>query len=78
MHIDDIHAAIRKIMDDKNVVSIWYYRQDGAKDDDMAIVQCLTPIVYRQFLHKVERMRVYSVEFTLHKTSYWATKAKRQ
>lgn len=60
-------------MGDKNEVLIWYYRQDGAMLKSNLNVQCLIPIVNRQFLHKVERIGTYLVKFIFHERSLQGT-----
>jgi len=69
MHIDDTSNAICKIMGTKNVVSIWFHKQDGLRHNGSANVECLNPYVYRKFLGKEEKIGAYHVEFTPHRRS---------
>jgi hypothetical protein len=64
MRVTATSTNIGTIMGDKSVVSIWYHEEDEAsRHEGSANVQCLNPIVYRQFLNKTHPIGGYYVEF---------------
>jgi len=69
MHIEDTTNAICKIMGTKNVVSIWFHKQDGLRHNGSANVEFLNPYVLRKFLGKEEKIGAYHVEFAPHRRS---------
>ena len=67
MKVEATSEGIRQKMGEKNVVSIWYYKQDEAgRHGGNANVQCLNPIVYRQFVNKTLPIGGHYVEFKPH------------
>ena len=69
MSIDDTSLEICKIIGTKNVVSIWFHKQDGIRHNGSANVECLNPFVYKKFVGKEEKIGVYHVEITPHRRS---------
>ena len=65
MCIDATSLEICKIFGTKNVVSIWFHKQDNGS----ANVECLNPYVYRKFIGKEVKIGVYHVEVTPHRRS---------
>jgi hypothetical protein len=67
MKVDAISEGIKQKMEEKNVVSIWYHKQDEVgRHGGSANVQCLNPIVYRQFVNKTLPIGGHYVEFKPH------------
>ena len=52
MSVDDTSLEICKMIGTKNVVSIWFHRQDGTRHNGSANVECLNPFVYKKFVGK--------------------------
>ena len=52
MSIDDTSLEICKILETKNVVSIWFHKQDGVRHNGSINVECLNPFVHRKFVEK--------------------------
>jgi hypothetical protein len=52
MNIDDTSLEIYKILETKNVVSIWFHKQDGLTHNGSANIECLNLFVYRKFVEK--------------------------
>ena len=69
MNIVDTSLEIRKIIGDKNVVSIWFHKEDGLRHNGSPNVECLNPFVYRKFLGKDVKIRAYHIEITPHRQS---------
>ena len=69
MNIEDTSLEICKILGTKNVVSIWFHKQDGLRHNGSANVECLNPYVYRKFLGKEVKIGAYHVEITPHRRS---------
>ena len=69
MNIDDTSLEICKILGTKNVVSIWFHKQDGLRHNGSANVECLNPFVYRKFVGKEAKIGAYHVEMTPHRRS---------
>ena len=69
MNIDDTSLEICKILGTKNVVSIWFHKQDGLRHNGSANVECLNPYVYRKFVGKEVKIGTYHVEITPHRRS---------
>ena len=69
MCIDTTSLEICKILGTKNVVSIWFHKQDGLRHNGSANVECLNPYVYRKFVGKEVKIGVYHVEVTPHRRS---------
>ena len=69
MNIVDTTIAIRKILGEKNVVSIWFHKEDGLRHNGSANVECLNPFVYRKFVGKEVKIGTYHVEITPHRRS---------
>jgi hypothetical protein len=69
MNIVDTTIEIRKILGIKNVVSIWFHKEDGLRHNGSANVECLNPFVYRKFLGKEVKIGAYHVEITPHRRS---------
>ena len=67
MNIVDSTLEIRKILGDKNVVYIWFHKDDGLRHNGSANVPCLNPFVYRKFLNKEVKIGAYHVEITPHR-----------
>jgi hypothetical protein len=61
--------AIKEKMGDKNIVDIYYHASEGQKHSGKANVECLNPIVYKQFLDKTIPILGSYVEFTPHPKS---------
>jgi hypothetical protein len=61
-----ITYAVKKKMGAKNVVDIDYHASEGEKHSGRANVECLNPIVYKQFLDKTIPILGSHVEFTPH------------
>ena len=62
LSIDDTSIEICKILGMKNVISIWYYKQDGVKHNGSANVECLNLFVYKKFIDKEVKVSVYYVK----------------
>jgi hypothetical protein len=60
---------IKEKMGAKNVVDIYYYASEWEKYSRKANVECLNPIVYRQFIDKTIPILGSYVEFTPHPKS---------
>jgi hypothetical protein len=69
MNIDDTSLEICKILGTKNVISIWFHKQDGLRHNGSANVECLNPFVYRKFVGKEVKIKTYHVEITPHRQS---------
>ena len=69
MNIVDTTLEIRRILGAKNVVSIWFHKEDGLRHNGSANVECLNPFVYRKFLDKEVKIGAYHVEITPHRRS---------
>ena len=69
MNIVDTSLEIRKILGTKNVVSIWFHKEDSLRHNESANVECLNPFVYRKFLGKETKIGAYHVEITPHRRS---------
>ena len=67
MNIVDTSIAIRKILGDKNMVSIWFHKEDGLRHNMSVNVECLNSFVYRKFLGKEVKIETYHVKITLHR-----------
>jgi hypothetical protein len=68
-----ITHAIKEKMGEKNVVDIFYHNSDGEKHSGKANIECLSPIVYRQYLDKTIAMLGKYIEFTPHPRSLEGT-----
>ena len=68
-----ITYAIKEKMGVKNVVDICYYTSEGQKYLGKANVECLNPIVYKQFLDNTIPILGSYVEFTPHSKSLEGT-----
>jgi hypothetical protein len=64
-----ITFAIKEKMGEKNVVDIFYHNSDGEKHSGKANIECLSPIVYRQYLDKTIAILGKYIEFTPHPRS---------
>jgi hypothetical protein len=64
-----ITHAIKEKMGTKNVVDIYYLASEEQKHSGRANVECLNPIVYKQFLDKTIPILGSYVEFTPHPKS---------
>jgi hypothetical protein len=64
-----ISHAIKEKMGEKNVVDIFYHNSDGEKHSGKANIECLSPIVYRQYLDKTITILGKYIEFTPHPRS---------
>jgi hypothetical protein len=60
---------IKEKMGSKNVVDIYYHASEGQKHSGRANIECLNPIVYKQFLDKTIPILGSYVEFTPHPKS---------
>jgi hypothetical protein len=60
---------VKEKMGAKNVVDIYYHASEGEKHSGRANVECLNPIVYKQFLDKTIPILGSYVEFTPHPKS---------
>ena len=69
MNIEDTSLEICKVLGTKNVVSIWFHKQDGLRHNGSANVECLHPFVYRKFVGKEAKIGAYHVEITPHRRS---------
>ena len=69
MNVEDTSLEICKILGTKNVVSIWFHKQDGLRHNGSANVECLNPFVYRKFVGKEVKVGAYLVEITPHRRS---------
>ena len=69
MNIEDTSLEICKVLGTKNVVSIWFHKQDGLRHNGSANVECLNPFVYRKFVGKEAKIGAYHVEITPHRRS---------
>ena len=69
MCIDTTSLEICKVLGTKNVVSIWFHKQDGVRHNGSANVECLNPYVYRKFVGKEIKIGVYHVEVAPHRRS---------
>ena len=69
MNIEDTSLEICKVLGTKNVVSIWFHKQDGLRHNGSANVECLNPFVYRKFVGKETKIGTYHVEITPHRRS---------
>jgi hypothetical protein len=67
--IEAITHTIKEKMGAKNVVDIYYHSSEGQKHSGKANVECLNPIVYKQFLDKTIPILGSYVEFTPHPKS---------
>jgi hypothetical protein len=68
-----IAHAIKEKMGEKNVVDIFFHNSDGEKHSGKANIECLSPIVYRQYLDKTIAMLGKYIEFTPHPRSLEGT-----
>jgi hypothetical protein len=68
-----IAHAIKEKMEEKNVVDIFFHNSDGEKHSGKANSECLSPIVYRQYLDKTIAMLGKYIEFTPHPKSLEGT-----
>jgi hypothetical protein len=68
-----ITHALKEKMGAKNVIDIYYHASEGQKHSGKANVECLNPIVYRQFLDKTLPILGSYVEFTPHPKSIEGT-----
>jgi hypothetical protein len=64
-----ITQAIKEKVGEKNVVDIFYHNSDGEKHSCKANIECLSPIVYKQYLDKTIAMLGKYIEFTPHPRS---------
>jgi hypothetical protein len=64
-----ITHAIKEKMRAKNIVDFYYHASEGQKYSGKANVECLNPIVYKQFLDKTIPILGSYVEFTPHPKS---------
>ena len=65
--VDATSEGIKQKMGKKNVVSIWYHKQDEAgRHGGSANVQCFNPIIYKQFVNKTLSIGGHYVEFKPH------------
>jgi hypothetical protein len=71
--LEMITYAIKKKMGAKNVVDIYYHASEGQKHSGKANVECLNPIVYKQFLDKTIPILGSYVEFIPHPKSLEGT-----
>ena len=69
MNIVDISLDICRIIGTKNVVSIWFHKEDGLRHNVSANVECLNPFVYRKFVGKEAKIGAYHVEITPYRRS---------
>ena len=69
MNIEDTSLEICKILGTKNVVSIWFHKQDGLRHNRSANIEYLNPFLYRKFVGKEAKIGTYSVEITPHRRS---------
>jgi hypothetical protein len=60
---------IKEKMGSKNVVDIYYHASEGQKHSGRANIECLNPIVYKQFLDKTIPILGSYVKFTPHPKS---------
>ena len=67
--IDMITHAIKETMGAKNIVDLYYHASEGQKHSKKANVECLNPIVYKQFLNKTIPILGSYVESTPHPKS---------
>jgi hypothetical protein len=67
--IEMITHDIKEKMGSKNVVDIYYHASEGNKHSGKANIECLNPIVYKQFLDKTITILGSYVEFTPHPKS---------
>jgi hypothetical protein len=67
--LEMITHALKEKMGAKNVVDIYYHAEEGQKHSGKANVECLNPIVYKQFLDKTIHILGSYVEFTPHPKS---------
>jgi hypothetical protein len=67
--IEMITHDIKEKMGPKNVVDIYYHASEGNKHSGKANIECLNPIVYKQFLNKTIPTLGSYVEFTPHPKS---------
>jgi hypothetical protein len=68
-----ITHVIKEKMGAKNIVDIYYHASEGQKHSGKANVECLNPIVYKQFLDKTIPILGSYVEFTPHSKSLEGT-----
>jgi NCAIR mutase (PurE)-related protein len=68
-----IAHAIKEKMEEKNVVDIFFHNSDGEKHSGKANSECLSPIVYRQYLDKTIAMLGKYIGFTPHPRSLEGT-----
>jgi hypothetical protein len=67
MKVDATTKGIKQKLGEKNVVSIWYHKHDEiGRHGGSANMQCLNPIVYRQFVNKTLPIGGHYVEFKPH------------
>jgi hypothetical protein len=71
--LEMISHAIKEKMGAKNVVDIYSHASKGQKHSGKANVECLNPIVYKQFLDKTIPILGSYVEFTPHPKSLEGT-----
>ena len=64
---------VKEKMGAKNVVDIYYHASEGEKHSGRENVECLNPIVYKQFLDKTIPILGSYVEFTPHSKSLEGT-----
>jgi hypothetical protein len=64
-----ITHAIKEKMGAKNIVDIYYHASEGQRHSRKANVECLNPIVYKQFLDKTIPILGSYVEFIPHPKS---------
>jgi hypothetical protein len=64
--IEMITHAIKEKMGAKNIVDLYYHASEEQKHSRKANVECLNPIVYKQFLDKTIPILGSYVEFTPH------------
>lgn len=69
MNIEDTSLEDCKILWTKNIVSIWFQKQDGLRHNGSANVECLNFFVYRKFVCKKAKIGAYHVEITPHRRS---------
>jgi hypothetical protein len=64
-----ITHVIKEKMGAKNIVDIYYHASEGQRHSRKANVECLNPIVYKQFLDKTIPILGSYVEFIPHPKS---------
>ena len=71
--IEETIHEIKKIMGPKNIYSSFFPKQRGTLHNGSVNIECLIPIVYRQFVHKTHKIHNSHVAFTPHPKSLEGT-----